>query len=416
MGGNRHRGGVTASLLLIDARVVDARGVVAEGVDIHIDGPLITSIGDTDRPPANTVVDVAGRTVCPGLMNAHVHVCFDGTADPEPAFQREGDVEAAIRSLPRLAETLARGVTTVRDLGGKEQVTVMLARLVGDGLVTGPRILAAGRVVTMTGGHGHWMGIEVDGADEARKATRRMIDAGARVIKVMATAGMMTAGQRAGDPQLSVAEMAACVDEAHQAGLSVAAHVEGREGAANAIEAGVDSIEHGHGLDDALLEQMARDGVVLVPTIACDRAITRLGPTAGIPKFIVDDCARLAPSLEWALRRAIELGVTIAAGNDGGAPITHPGDIVDELEVYVELGMTPVQALASATIHTAKLFGLADSGLVEVGHRADLQIVSGDPLSSVSALRRPDMVIAGGRKFEAGHISSLINFDPRGAR
>jgi imidazolonepropionase-like amidohydrolase len=116
------------------------------------------------------------------------------------------------------------------------------------------------------------------------------------------------------------------------------------------------------------------------------------------------------------LRRAIELGVTIAAGNDGGAPLTHPGDIVDELEVYVELGMTPVQALASATIHTAKLFGLADSGLVEVGHRADLQIVSGDPLSSVSALRRPDMVIAGGRKFEAGHISSLINFDPRGAR
>jgi imidazolonepropionase-like amidohydrolase len=393
---------MTASLLLIDARVVDARGVVAERTDIHVDGPFITSVGGTGRPPADTVIDVAGRTVCPGLMNAHVHVCFDGTADPEPAFQREGDVETALRSLPRLAETLARGVTTVRDLGGKEQVTLTLARLVADGLVTGPRILAAGRVVTMTGGHGHWMGIEIDGAEEARKATRRMIKAGARVIKVMATAGMMTAGQRAGAPQLTVAEMATCVDEAHKAGLPVAAHVESREGAANAIQAGVDSIEHGHGLDDALLEQMARDAVALVPTVACDRAITRLGPTAGIPSFIVEDCARLAPSLEWALRRAIELGVTIAAGNDGGAPLTHPGDIVDELEVYTELGMTPLEALASATINTAMLFGLADTGLVEAGNRADLLIVSGDPLSSISALRRPDVVIAGGRKFEPG--------------
>jgi imidazolonepropionase-like amidohydrolase len=397
---------VTTSLLLKDARVVDSRGVVAEQTDIHVDGPAITLVGDAERSPAAAVVDVAGRTVCPGLMNAHVHVCFDGTADPEPAFQAEGDVETALRALPRLAETLGRGVTTVRDLGGKEHVTLTLARLVADGLVTGPRIMAAGRVVTMTGGHGHWMGIEVDGADEARRATRRMIKAGARVIKVMATAGMMTAGQRAGAPQLTVAEMATCVDEAHKAGLPVAAHVESRQGAANAIEAGVDSIEHGHGLDDALLEQMVRDGIALVPTIACDRAITRVGLASGIPSFIVDDCARLAPSLEWALRRAIELGVTIAAGNDGGAPLTHPGDIVDELEVYVELGLTPLEALASATTKTAELFGLADTGLVEVGHRADLLIVSGDPLKSVSALRRPDVVIAGGRMLEPRVIAN----------
>lgn len=388
---------MSTTLLLKDARVVDGRGVVAERADIHVHGPAITRVGDAERSAEETVVHVAGRTVCPGLMNAHVHVCFDGSADPEPAFQAEGEVETALRALPRLAETLARGVTTVRDLGGKEHVTLTLARLVADGLVAGPRIVAAGRVVTMTGGHGHWMGIEVDGADEARKATRRMIKAGARVIKVMATAGMMTVGQRAGAPQLTMAEMASCVDEAHKAGLPVAAHVESRQGAANAIEAGVDSIEHGHGLDDGLLEQMVRDGIALVPTIACDRAITRVGLASGIPSFIVDDCARLAPSLEWALRRAIELGVTIAAGNDGGAPLTHPGDIVDELEVYVELGLTPLQALASATINTAALFGLDDTGLVETGQRADLLVVDGDPLESVGALREPDMVIAAGR-------------------
>ncbi|HJR92974.1 MAG TPA: amidohydrolase family protein, partial [Acidimicrobiia bacterium] len=295
---------MTTSLLLKDARLVDGRGVVAERADIRVEGASITAIGEGADSRADIVVDVSGRTVCPGLMNAHVHVCFDGTADPEPAFQAEGPVETALRALPRLAEILARGVTTVRDLGGKEEVTLTLARLVDEGLVAGPQIMAAGRVITMTGGHGHWMGIEVDGAEEARKATRRMIKAGARVIKVMATAGMMTSGQEAGAPQLTVAEMATCAEEAHKAGLPVAAHVESRQGAANAIEAGVDSIEHGHGLDDALLEQMASEGVALVPTIACDRAITRLGPAAGIPAFIVADCARLAPSLEWALGRA----------------------------------------------------------------------------------------------------------------
>jgi imidazolonepropionase-like amidohydrolase len=393
---------VTSSLLLTGARVVDARGVVAEEADVHVDGSVIAAVGQGERPPADTVIDVAGRTVCPGLMNAHVHLCFDGTADPEPAFQAEGDVETALRALPRLTETLARGVTTVRDLGGKDGVTLTLARLVAGGAVAGPRIVAAGRVVTMTGGHGHWMGLEVDGADEARRAARRMIKAGAKVIKVMATAGMMTAGQRAGAPQLTIAEMAACVDEAHKAGIPVAAHAESGEGAANAIEAGVDSIEHGHGLDDALLDRMKQDGVALVPTIACDRAITRRGPAAGIPPFIVDDCARLAPSLEWALGRAIEKGVTIAAGNDGGAPLTHPGDVVDELEAYVELGMTPQQALASATIATATLFGLEDTGLVEAGRRADLLVVDGDPLASVAALRRPDLVIAAGRLHEQG--------------
>lgn len=385
------------SLLLTDARVVDARGVVAERADIRIKGPTISLVGSGEESEADLVLDVAGRTVCPGLMNAHVHLCFDGSPDPELAFRAEGDVETALMALPRLHETLARGVTTVRDLGGKENVTLTLARLVATGAVTGPRIVAAGRVVTMTGGHGHWMGIEVDGVDQARRATRQMIKAGAGVIKVMATAGMMTAGQRAGAPQLTVEEMSACVDEAHKAGKRVAAHVESRDGAANAIAAGVDSIEHGHGLNQELLERMMQNGIVLVPTIACDRAITRRGLAAGIPSFIVEDCTRLAPSLEWALGKAIEMGVTIAAGNDGGAPITHPGDIVDELEVYVELGMTPTAAMAAATVNTASLFGLVDTGLVEAGQRADLLVVPGDPLESIATLRHPDVVIAGGR-------------------
>ena len=147
---------------------------------------------------------------------------------------------------------------------------------------------------------------------------------------------------------------------------------------------------------------MAAEGIALVPTIACDRAITRLGPAAGIPPSIVDDCARLAPSLEWALGRAIELGVPIVAGNDGGAPLTHPGDIVDELEIYVEMGMTPLRALASASTAAASLFGLSNVGLVEPGHRADLLVVDGDPLESVGSLRNPELVVADGRIVSGG--------------
>lgn len=402
---------MTAHFILRNARVVDSRGVVADRTDVHIVGSVITEIGTVDRTEGATVVDASDKTVSPGLMNAHVHVCFDGSVDPEPAYQQESDVETALNALPRLSEILSRGVTTVRDLGGKETVTFSLGKSIADGSLVGPRIVAAGRVITMTGGHGHWMGLEVDGPDEARKATRTMIKAGAKVIKVMATAGMMTVGQRAGAPQLTVNEMTACVEEAHKAGIPVAAHVEGRDGAAHAIESGVDSIEHGHGLDDELLTLMVHRGISLVPTIACDRAITQRGPAAGIPAFIVDDCARLAPSLERALHRAIELGVTVAAGNDGGAPLTHPGDIVDELEVYVEMGMTPQEALASATITTAALFGLTDVGLVEPGYQADLLLVTGDPLTSIAALRNPEIVFAAGRPIPiTSHwLESLIN-------
>jgi imidazolonepropionase-like amidohydrolase len=388
---------VTPTILIRGARVVDARGPQPSGTDILVDGGRIVAVGDAlPANDATIVIDGDGLTACPGLMNAHVHLSLDASADPEASLHGESDVVTAVRAARRLAEVLARGVTSVRDLGGPEAVTLGLARLVAAGELIGPRIVAAGRVVTMTGGHGHWMGIEVDGPDAARRATRLLLKAGAGVVKVMATGGMMTTGQVAGAPQLTVEEMSACVEEAHKAGRKVAAHAEGREGARNAVEAGVDSIEHGHGTDEATLTLMAERGIALVPTIACDRAIVNAGTAAGIPAHVVEDCARLAPDLERVVRRAIALGVPIAAGNDGGAPLTHPGDIVDELEVYVELGMDPLAALTSATTATADLFGLRGVGLLEPGAAADLLLVDGDPLTSISHLRNPVHVIAAG--------------------
>jgi imidazolonepropionase-like amidohydrolase len=383
-------------LLLQGVRVVDGRGLRDERADLLVNGDRIEAIEPNLAVDGAAVWPLVGRTVTPGLMNAHAHVCLDPGPDPERILRDEVAAETAIRAAGRLRQTVAAGVTTIRDVGGAAGVDIALAGLLGRGEIPGPRMLAAGRVITMTGGHGYWFGVEADGADAVRHAVRSQIKAGATTIKVMATGGMMTPGQAAGAPQLTVDEMAAAVDEAHKADRIVAAHAESAVGARNAVLAGVDSIEHGHGIDEDVIALMLERGTALVPTILSDRAIVEAGPGAGIPDFVVDKCRALAPSLERTLRLAIERGVPIAAGNDGGAPLVAIGDIVGELELYVAHGMTPRAALATATTATADLFRMRDLGLLEVGYAADLLIVDGDPLVDIGALRQPRAVIARG--------------------
>lgn len=383
-------------LLLKGARIVDGRGVRSARADVLITDDRIAAIEPSLDVDGAAIWPLAGRTLTPGLMNAHAHVCLDPGPDPERTLRHEVAAETAIRAAGRLRQALAAGVTTIRDVGGSGGVDIALAGLVERGEIPGPRMLAAGRVITMTGGHGYWFGVEADGPDAVRHAVRSQIKAGATTIKVMATGGMMTPGQAAGAPQLTVDEMAAAVDEAHKAGRIVAAHAESAVGARNAVLAGVDSVEHGHGIDEDVIALMLDHGAALVPTILSDRAIVEAGPEAGIPDFVVDKCRALAPSLERTLRLAIERHVPIAAGNDGGAPLVAIGDIVGELELYVVHGMTPQAALATATMATADLFRMRDIGLVEVGYHADLLVVDGDPLADIGALRHPRAVIARG--------------------
>jgi imidazolonepropionase-like amidohydrolase len=386
-------------LLLRGGRIADARGLRPERADLLIEGERIEAI----EPALGEVsgveeVDVSGMTIVPGLMNAHTHICLDGSADPAAVLAAEDPVETAVRTARRLRETVERGVTTIRDLGGPAGIDISLSRLVATREIPGPRMLTAGRVITITGGHGNWMGAESDGPDAVRRNARAQIKAGASAIKLMATGGMMTTGQVAGAPQLTRDEMAAAVDVAHAVGLPVAAHAEGDEGARNAVLAGVDSIEHGHGMTRETVALMAERGVALVPTIQSDRAIADAPPDAGIPDYVVEACRRLGPSLETALTLAIEAGVTIVAGNDGGAPLVHPGDIVAELELLVARGLSARDALAAATVNAAKLFRLADVGLVEPGQVADLLAVRGDPLADIGVLREPHMVVARGQR------------------
>ena len=384
-------------LLLAGVRIVDARGVRFERGDVLVRAGRIEAVAPTIAAPAALRWDLAGRTAVPGLMNAHAHVCLDAGPDPGATLAAETPAETAIRASRRLEAALHAGVTTIRDVGSPGAIAIDLSRMQARGELPGPRMLAAGRVITMTGGHGHWMGVEADGADAVRRAVRAEIKAGAAAIKLMATGGMMTSGQRAGAPQLTVEEMAAATEEAHKAGRTVAAHAESRTGVVNAVHAGVDSVEHGHGIDDEVIELMLDRGTVLVPTILSDRAIIEGGAAAGIPPYVVAKCREIAGLLEHGLERAIAAGLPIAAGNDGGAPLVTVGDMVGELDLYVRHGMTPRGALEAATTITARLFGLEDVGLIEPGFAADLLVVDGDPLGDVAALRDPGVVIADGR-------------------
>ena len=390
--------GAPGDLTLRGVRVVDARGVRAEGADVRIEAGRIASIGApaADAVPTGAVLDLAGRTVTPGLMNAHAHVCLDGGPDPDRTIREETLTERAIRSARRLNETLAAGVTTIRDLGGTGSLAIELAAMIERGELVGPRMLAVGRVVTITGGHGHWIGIEADGPDAVRRAVRTLIKEGATATKLMATGGMMTAGRQAGVPQLTIEEMAVAVEEAHKRNLPVGAHAESRVGVLNALRAGVDSVEHGHGGDQEAIDLLLERGAFLVPTILSDRRIIEGGVGAGISAEVVEQCEALADDLVRFLEPAIRAGVRIAAGNDGGAPLVGCGEIVAELELYVRHGMRPIDALASATTNTAALFRLDDVGLVEPGYVADLLVVDGDPIASVAALAEPALVIRDG--------------------
>ena len=391
--------GAPGDLILRGVRVVDGRGVRAERADVRIAGGRIASIDPPadGEAPAEGVLDLAGKTVTPGLMNAHAHVCLDGGPDPDRTIREETATQRVIRSARRLEDTLAAGVTTIRDLGGIGSLAIELASMIQRREIEGPRMLAVGRVITMTGGHGHWMGIEADGADAVRRATRTLIKEGATAIKLMSTGGMMTAGRQAGVPQLTIDEMAAAVEEAHKRDLPVGAHAESRVGVLNALRAGVDSVEHGHGGDQEAIDLMLERGAFLVPTILSDRRIIEGGVAAGIPAEVVEQCVALADDLVGFLETAIRASVKIAAGNDGGAPLVLCGEMVPELELYVKHGMPPIDALASATVNTAELFRLPDLGLVEPGYVADLLVVDGDPSASVSALVDPRMVIKEGQ-------------------
>jgi imidazolonepropionase-like amidohydrolase len=234
----------------------------------------------------------------------------------------------------------------VRDLGGREYVELAVRRAITEGHFPGPRILAAGRPICMTGGHGSFLGREADGPDDTRKAVREQLKAGADVIKLIATGGVMTAGVEPGSPQLTLPEMRAAIEEARKAGRRTAAHAQGSTGIADAIEAGITTIEHGIYLTDEIIASMKGKGVFLVPTLAAPAAICAGGLAAGIPEFMVRKSETVAAHHLASFQRATQAGVFIAAGADSGTPFNPHGSLLPSSSSWSSTACLPSRRYA----------------------------------------------------------------------
>jgi imidazolonepropionase-like amidohydrolase len=378
-----------STMVLRGGRAWDGHAVTSIETTVAIDGDRVEACGT--NLGASRSLDISGCTVIPGLIEGHAHLCFDAT----PGWRATYDSDTPGRMLLRMAANgrrmLEAGITTVRDLGAPTPLAIELRDAVASGLVEGPRLLVSGAPVTTTGGHCWFMGGECDGELGIRKAVRERVKAGADWIKVMATGGNMTPRTNTFAPQFTVAELRACIEEAHRLRRRVAAHAHGIEGIRVAVEAGVDCIEHcsfttpgGYEFDQPLIDQIAARGILVSPTVSI-----------GFRKW-PDDGRR--EQRGRVLKALLDSGCDVLMSTDCGIPGVPHEALAGGMEVFAEAtGASPVQVLRLATSRSAELLGLPDLGVVAPGAVADLLVVEGDPTTSLADLDRVRYVVRSGR-------------------
>ncbi|HET9370916.1 MAG TPA: amidohydrolase family protein, partial [Vicinamibacterales bacterium] len=364
----------------------------------------ITAVNPAAPPAGAQPLDLGDVTLLPGFMDMHTHLAFElgATSFTEAVTTTVADnALTAARNGPR---TLFAGFTTVRDFGG--DATVAFAKAVDRGDLVGPRVIPSRNMIGITGGHCDVTGFApgileggpedgiADGPWEAVQAVRYQIKHGAQVIKICATAGVLSLEGPVGAQQLTLEEMKAIVDEAARHGLKVAAHAHGTEGIKAAVTAGVASIEHGSILDDEAISLMKKHGTYLVPTSYLADRIN----LAVLPPPVRRKAEIVIPQARESLHKAIAAGVKIAFGTD--AAVFPHGENAKEFAVYVKRGMSPLEALRSATLYAADLAGKTDRGAIAAGRLADLVAVPGDPLKDITATERVTWVMFGGKVVE----------------
>ena len=354
-------------------------------------------------------VELPGATLMPGLINAHVHMTFSASRSVVADYEREaaqGLCALALRAAGNLTAAARVGVTTVRDLGTLDEVAFAVRDAVADGRVLGPRVLASGRPITVTGGHCHWFSHHCDTAAEVRVAVREQVARGADVIKIFASGGHLTPRTNPYAPQFERDALDVAVAEARRLGVPITAHAHSTAAIRLAVTAGVGSVEHasfetmkGIDFDPALADAMAAAGIAFCPTVGDsfrwapkDEALMA-NPVAA--RFV----ARL-PGIYSAFRALLAAGVPLLAGSDAGVTVRRFEDYPADLAVLAgseEVGLSVRQALVAATSGAADLMGLADAGRLEPGRRADVLAVTGDPLRRIEDLMRTRYVLVGGR-------------------
>ncbi|MBP7482008.1 MAG: amidohydrolase family protein, partial [Lacunisphaera sp.] len=391
----------------VTGRVLADQAVVIEGDRIK----AVVAATDLARviPPGASArtIDLGGATLLPGLIDCHTHV----TSQPENFYEdlfRRSPIDEAITAHLYARRTLAAGFTTIRNVGADNYVDFALRNAINAGKIPGPRILASGPALSATGGHGDINGMSpyirfegniggvADGVDAVRKKVRENIKYGADVIKMLATAGVLSEEESVGAPQYTQTEMNAIVDEAHLWGKRVAAHAHGTEGIKMAIRAGVTSVEHASFIDDEGLALAKQHGTWLVFDIYNDDYILAEFGRMGYPEKILEKERLVGRTQRENFAKAVKAGAKVAYGTDSG--VYPHGWNGKQFFHMVKWGMTPMQAIQAATTSAADLIGWKDKvGQIAPGFYADLIAVSSDPLADVTALEHVDFVMKGGQ-------------------
>jgi imidazolonepropionase-like amidohydrolase len=381
-------------------------GKMLDNVTVVIDGDKITNVSGgskSDNQADARVINLPNATLLPGLIDAHTHLTFD----PNFGYQELGVSipKEALIGAKNARITLEAGFTTVRNVGASGYTDIALRDAINEGMVPGPRIDASGPPLSITGGHCdqnllpyEWHAKAdgtADGVEGVQHKVREIIKYGADVIKVCATGGVLSKGDDPRASQYTLEEMKAIVADAHRLGRKVAAHAHGAQGIAWAAEAGVDSIEHGSYIDDAAIKIMKEHGTYLVPTMYLADWMRENAARIGLPAMYAEKMKSVTIASRQNLRHAFEAGVKVAFGTD--AAVYPHGLNAHEFAVYVQQGMTPIQAIQTATVNAGDLLGWSDRiGTVEPGKFADIIAVNGDPTKDVTLLQNPTFVMKGG--------------------
>ena len=349
---------------------------------------------------AEIVVDATGKHLVPGLIDCHVHLFMNAEPTAIEDFMQADDA-AKLGWARANCESLVRsGVTTIREIAAPNALMARLLQDLDAQKLPAPRILPAFSNITTSGGHGYFLGVEAESMDDLRRAARDQIQSGARFVKIMASGGVMTPTSDPTSVQYSSDQLRAVVEEAAAAGVPCAAHAHSIQAVRNSIEAGITSIEHGTFIDAPTAELMARAGTWLVPTVATLYFVGKNIAHPALPDWAREKVEAIRPVFYEHVDAALAAGVRIAAGSDMGIQfVRHTGGtLARELAVYVERGMSPSMALASATSQAAELLGISDEiGTIEPGKAADLVLLADDPTDNLMALSRPETVWQSGR-------------------
>jgi imidazolonepropionase-like amidohydrolase len=372
----------SGSFELFAGKLIVGDGRVLENIHLGVIDGVIKEVSDKpleqDYPES---FDFSGKTVMPGLIDAHVHIRYDPFGDPE----QRSDEYQALRGAENARKSLSCGVTSLGDAGAVRNVAFSVRNAINNGITIGPRLFVSGEMITITGGRSKVPGerLEVNGADSAREAARRLLMYyGADFIKLGATGAISSAHTGPRHPQLTVDEMSACAEEAHNCGKMVHSHCYGEEGISKSLEAGSDVIVHGQTLTEGHLKYMKENELILLPTLKvfCNHG-EHYGEGGSHDRIV---STGIWEETEPNFRRALKEGLTIAMGTDAGMPDNGFSDNYRDLEYMVEWGMTPSQAVTASTLNAAKSLAIEDRlGTVEAGKFADLLVLGRNPLEDI---------------------------------